>query len=86
MSKPNPLTTEVPKLYQRGAVHLLIYGFMNGVQWAQPGISKKEAAEAFIKRFAPVLDNYGPNEVTAIYDQLNQELRDHEREANSKER
>ena len=73
MPKENPLTTEIHSLYKRQAVHTLIYGFIQGVQWSLPSVSKKEAAEAFIKRFAGHTD-YDAKQVILIYDEVNRDI------------
>jgi len=51
MPSPNKIEREIPMLYRRNTFHLLFYGFVNGVIWTTPSISKAEAINAFVKRF-----------------------------------
>jgi hypothetical protein len=66
MPAPNKIEQEIPRLYRRSAFHLLFYGFVNGVIWTTPSISRAEAINAFIKRFK-IGDDYLPEDLHSTY-------------------
>ncbi len=69
MPAPNKAESEIPKLYRRSAFHLMFYGFVNGVIWTTPSISKVEAINAFIKRFK-LTDEYSPIDLNSTYSRI----------------
>lgn len=66
MPAPNKIESEIPKLYRRSTFHLLFYGFVNGVIWSTPSISRAEAINAFIKRFK-IGDDYLHEDLQSTY-------------------
>lgn len=74
MPKEHPAITDIETIYKRQTIHLLIYGFIQGVQWAQPSISKREAATAFIKRFADHVAGIEEKEIMNTYDLINRDI------------
>lgn len=75
MPAPNKVETEIPKLYRRSAFHQLFYGFVNGVLWTTPSISKTEAIRAFIKRFK-INDEYLAEDLNATYCRIEKDFND----------
>ena len=75
MPAPNKPEKEIPMLYRRNTFHLLFYGFVNGVIWTTPSISKAEAINAFIKRFN-LTDDYAPNELNSTYTRIEKDFND----------
>lgn len=71
MPKDNPITREIPNLYKKQALHLVIYGFMTGVQWSLPSLTKKEAAEMFLKRFK--YEDLNVSDIITSYDRTHKE-------------
>lgn len=82
MSKDNPALNEIPNLYKKQALHLIIYGFITGVQTALPSITRKEAAEMYLKRFR--IKELDSRHVERIHERLNADALDLER-TNGKE-
>lgn len=74
MPKEHPAISDIQAIYKRQTIHNLIYGFIQGVQWAQPSVSKREAATAFIKRFADHVPGLEEKEIMNVYDNVIREL------------
>ena len=72
MSKDNGVTNEIEKIYKRQAFHLLLYGFVQGVQWSTPSITRTEAITAFFKRFK--IFNYSINDALVTYNRVNADI------------
>ncbi len=66
MPKPNKIECEIERLYRRSAFHHMFFGFVNGVIWTTPSISRLEAINAFIKRFN-LTDEYSPEDLNSTY-------------------
>ena len=75
MPAPNKIEKEIPKLYRRSAFQLLFYGFVNGVIWSTPSISKAEAINAFIKRFK-ITEEYLPEDLHSTYYRIEKDFND----------
>lgn len=75
MPAANKIDQEIPMIYRRSAFHLLFYGFVNGVIWTTPSISKSEAINAFIKRFK-ITDEYLPEELQSTYSRIEKDFND----------
>jgi hypothetical protein len=73
--KSNPATSEIPNLYKRQAVHLLLYGFMTGVQWSVPSITKRESAQAFLKRY-DLEEQYSIDDLLNTYNRIHKDFID----------
>lgn len=78
MPKENKIETEIPKLYRRSAFHLLFHGFVNGVLWTTPSISREEAINAFIIRFK-LTDDYSSYELQSTYGRIEKDFNDSQR-------
>jgi hypothetical protein len=78
--KENPTTKEIPNLYKRQAIHLLLYGFISGVQWTMPSLTKKEAAEMFLKRFTIAKDDISIEDIITTYNRIHKDAINAERE------
>lgn len=74
MPKTNPLVSDIHSLYIRSTLHHLIYAFIEGAQWTLPSLSKKDAAEAFLKRFSAFVGEYTSKDVIDIYDAVNRDI------------
>ncbi len=77
MSKGNDITNEIEKLYRRQAFHLLLYGFVQGVQWSTPSITRSEAIHAFLKRFK--IFKYSQADATTTYVRIDKDMREAEK-------
>ncbi len=75
MPSANKVETEIPKLYRRSAFNLLFYGFVNGVLWTTPSISRAEAINAFIKRFK-ITDEYSPSDLNSTFSRIESDFND----------
>ena len=75
MPSPNKIEAEIPKLYRRSAFNLMFYGFVNGVMWTTPSISKTEAINAFVKRFR-MTDDYSPIDLSSTYARIEKDFHD----------
>jgi len=75
MPSPNKAETEISMLYRRNTFHLLFYGFVSGVIWTTPSISRAEAINAFIKRFN-LTDDYTPNDLNSTYTRVEKDFQD----------
>lgn len=73
MAQANKIDSEIPMIYRRSAFHLLFFGFVNGVIWTTPSISKSEAINAFIKRFK-LTDEYLPEELQSTYSRIEKDF------------
>ena len=73
MSADNKAEKEIPKIYKRSAFHLLFHGFVNGVIWTTPSISKTEAINAFIKRYK-LDDEYSPSDLHSTYCRIEEDF------------
>lgn len=75
MPKPNKIECEIERLYRRSAFHHMFFGFVNGVIWTTPSISRAEAIRAFIKRFN--IDNdYDQEDLQATYCRIEKDFND----------
>ena len=75
MPSPNKIEQEIPKFYRRSAFHMLFYGFVNGVIWTTPSISRAEAIKAFIKRFK-LSDSYLQEDLQTTYCRMEKDFND----------
>lgn len=73
MPKGNAVTKDIENLYKRQTIHLLLYGFMTGVQWALPNTNRKEAAQAFLHKYN-LMDNYSVEDILTTYHRINTDL------------
>jgi len=75
MPKPNKVECEISKLYRRSAFHHIFYGFINGVLWSTPSISREEAINAFIKKFK-IDDQYLAEDLRSTYSRIEKDFND----------
>jgi hypothetical protein len=73
MSKGNEITNEIERIYRRQAFHLLLYGFVQGVQWSTPSVTRGEAIQAFLKRFK--IFNYSQSDAMTTYSRVDEDMR-----------
>lgn len=78
--KTNPVLNEISNLYKRNTFHILLYGFISGVQWSLPSLTKKEAAEMFLKRFSIAEGTLDTQTILTTYDRIHLDVIDAERE------
>lgn len=66
--------SEIPALFKRNTFHLLLYGFITGVQHSLPSVTKEEAAQMFLKRFKITPDAYDTQTIVTTYNRINKEI------------
>jgi hypothetical protein len=73
MTKRKPIAADIPKLYQRNAEDLLMYGYVIGMQTALPSVSTKKCIEMFMISFGLHEDIYSFDCAYATFMRLRKE-------------
>lgn len=87
MGAPNNyLEGWIPNFYRREVMHIMIFTFIDTYKFLYPTVTIQEAADAFMKRFKVLDQQYSRETVVAIYGRVNQDLIDAERFKNNQQR
>ena len=73
MTKRKPMAAEIPRLYQRNAEDLLMYGYVVGMQKALPSVTTKKCIELFMDDFGLYEDIYSFDCAYATFMKLRKE-------------
>jgi hypothetical protein len=76
------LDSAIPYLYRRQTMDLLAFAFIDAYRFAQPSVTLKEAALAFMTRYKVSHDLFDVNSVIMTYNRVNKDLIDAQREEN----
>ena len=76
MSKGSKIEGEIPKIYKRTSLNLLMYGFVCGVRDALPIVTVKDAVFMFMENFGLDYEDFNESSAAVIIDRMNKEIKD----------